>query len=265
MTILVSVKINDGIVMATDSATSFASGMVYNHSRKIVNLREGLPIGAMVSGAGGIGNESIDTLLKDLRCRFNGKDTAYPDWVLNPDKYGMQEIAIKVRQFLFEEKLQAHGATAWTKIRLCGYSALRPLAEIWEVSLQGTTCPAPVCVQTEQEFGLRWDGEYEALDRLVFGLGTRFNELSVKHGLSEPQTAELKEKLVPELYELLFVEAMPMRDAINLARYLVETTIGFVQYSISRPKTVGGPVQIVAITKHEGFQWIEYGHSLTPS
>jgi len=40
--------------------------MIYHHAQKIVNLRKGLPIGAMVTGAGGIGNESIDTLLKDL-------------------------------------------------------------------------------------------------------------------------------------------------------------------------------------------------------
>jgi len=49
--------------MAADSASSFASGMVYRHADKIVNLRQGLPIGVMVTGAGGIGNESIDTLL----------------------------------------------------------------------------------------------------------------------------------------------------------------------------------------------------------
>ena len=263
MTILVSVKINDGVVMATDSASSFASGMVYNHSRKIVNLREGLPIGAMVTGAGGIGNESIDTLLKDLRFRFNGKDKAYAHWTLDPEHYSMQDIASRVRQFLFEEKSKAHGATTWTKVRLCGYSALRPLAEVWEVSLNGESSPEPVCVQNEQEFGLRWDGEYEALDRLVFGLGTRFNEFAAKHGLQPEQVLELREKLVPDLYELLFVEAMPMKDAVDLARYLVETTIGFVQFSVSRVKTVGGPIQIAAITKHEGFQWIQHGYSLT--
>jgi len=43
MTVLVSVKINDGVVMAADSASSFASGMIYHHAQKIVNLRKGLP------------------------------------------------------------------------------------------------------------------------------------------------------------------------------------------------------------------------------
>src|ERR1700719_4422490 len=52
MTVLVSVKINDGVVMAADSASSFESGMVYQNADKIVNLMEGLPIGAMATGAG---------------------------------------------------------------------------------------------------------------------------------------------------------------------------------------------------------------------
>ena len=41
MTVLVSVKINDGVVMAADSASSFESGMVYQNADKIVNLMEG--------------------------------------------------------------------------------------------------------------------------------------------------------------------------------------------------------------------------------
>ena len=87
MTVLVSVKINDGVVMAADSASSFESGMVYQNADKIVNLMEGLPIGAMATGAGGIGNESIDTLMKDLRRRFSGADARHPDWALDPATY----------------------------------------------------------------------------------------------------------------------------------------------------------------------------------
>ncbi len=70
MTVLVSVKINDGVVMAADSASSFESGMVYQNADKIVNLMEGLPIGAMATGAGEIGNDSIDTLHEGFASSF---------------------------------------------------------------------------------------------------------------------------------------------------------------------------------------------------
>src|SRR5271170_4109920 len=73
-TIIVSVKINDGIIMASDSASTFATGQTYLTADKIVNLVKGLPIGVMVTGNGGIGSESIATLPKDLRRRLDGTD-----------------------------------------------------------------------------------------------------------------------------------------------------------------------------------------------
>jgi hypothetical protein len=36
----------------------------------------------MSTGAGGIGNESVETLLKDRRRRFVGQDLAHADWRL---------------------------------------------------------------------------------------------------------------------------------------------------------------------------------------
>jgi hypothetical protein len=257
MTVLVSVKINDGVVMAADSASSSASGMVYRHADKIVNLRQGLPIGAMVTGAGGIGNESIDTLLKDLRRRFNGEDEVRRDWALDPARYTLAGVANRLRTFLFEEKAAAYAGEVWTRVRLCGYSAGRPLAEGWKILLLGPNSPAPTQVQGEHEFGIRWDGEYEALSRLIFGLGTGFEDAAAASGLDPDAARELHAKLSPALFELLFVEAMPIRDAVDLARFLVETTIGFVKFSIVRPKTVGGSIAIAAVTKHEGFQWVQ--------
>ena len=58
MTIIVSVKINDGVVMAADSALTFPGPQVFHHANKIVNLRKGLPIGAMSTGNGGIEERS---------------------------------------------------------------------------------------------------------------------------------------------------------------------------------------------------------------
>ena len=58
--------------------------------------------------------------------------------------------------------------------------------------------------------------------------------------------------------ETLAIPTMPIQDAIDLARYLVEVTMGFIKFSIGKqPKTVGGTIEIAAITKHEGFRWVQ--------
>src|ERR1700747_2631996 len=111
----------------------------------------------------------METILKDLRRRFEGKDEARRDWTLDPECYALAQVANLLRTFLFEEKAAAYAGEVWTRVRLCGYSADRPLAEGWEILLLGPNSPAPTQVQGEQDFGIRWDGEYEALRSLGSG------------------------------------------------------------------------------------------------
>ncbi|MGK7871413.1 hypothetical protein [Falsiroseomonas sp. E2-1-a20] len=257
MTIIVSVKINDGIVMAADSAGTMGSGQIYTHANKITNLCKGLPLGAMSTGAGGIGNESVETLLKDLRRRFAGCDPAYADWRLDPASYTLEQVVGRLRTFLFEEKAAPCLEPINLQLRLCGYSAGRSLAEVWEVSMTGQDCPPPRQIMEETAFGVMWDGQYEALNRLILGLGFDIGRALVKHGLPAEQAGRLQEELVGDLYATLSVPAMPIQDAIDLARFLVETTIGFVRFAVFMPKSVGGAVEIAAITKHEGFRWVQ--------
>jgi hypothetical protein len=58
------------------------NGQIYTHANKVANLCEGLPVGVMSTGSGGIGNESVETLLKDLRRRFSGLAPSHPDWLI---------------------------------------------------------------------------------------------------------------------------------------------------------------------------------------
>ena len=129
MTVIVSVKINDGVVMAADSAGTMPGGQVYAHANKIADLGAGLRVGAMSTGAGGIGNESVETLLKDLRRRFAGLDPAHPDWRLDPAGYTIKHVAGRLRSFLFEEKAAPFPEPTSLQLRLCGYSVGRPLFE----------------------------------------------------------------------------------------------------------------------------------------
>lgn len=262
MTIIVSVKINDGIVMASDSALSFATGQIYHHGDKIVNLCKGLPLGVMVTGEGGIGSESITTLLKDLRLRLSGRDPANPDWGLDPEKYTVGEVAERLREFMFAEKALNGPSVGFMRFRICGYSYGRPLPEIWEVKIMGKSCDNPTLVRKEADFGVNWDGEYDVLNRLILGIPVDFNKVAVESQLygTDAEAEAARQKLVPGLYQSFVMTAMPIQDAIDLARFLVETTIGAIHFNFSARKTVGGPIEIATITKHEGFRWIARKH-----
>jgi hypothetical protein len=176
MTIVVTAKVSDGIVLAADSAGSFFGGgpapiKIYNNANKIFNLREVWPIGAMVYGNSGIGAASVETLSKDLRVRLS--DDTDQEYGLRRDAYTIEEVAQKARRFLFEESYRAAYPVPPPDFgmgyRVCGYSAGASLPEIWEFTIIGAQCDPPVLVQSQQECGLRWAGENEALDRLVLG------------------------------------------------------------------------------------------------
>src|SRR5437762_11604068 len=76
MTVCVAVCVHDGIVFASDSATSLVGAdgtgnaiveRVYQYGNKIFDLDKRLPIGAMTAGLGGIRNAPILSLAKDCR------------------------------------------------------------------------------------------------------------------------------------------------------------------------------------------------------
>jgi len=271
MTIVVTAKVTDGIVLAADSAASFvmpgssAQLKIYNHANKIFNLVKVWPIGAMVYGAGSMGAASIETLSKDLRLRLsNSGDGIYG---LDPNSFTIEEVAIKARKYLYEESYRNAFATPPTNFkmgyRVCGYSASASLSEVWEFFINGADCPAPYKIQAAEEFGLRWAGENEALDRLHYGTTVGIKSWLVSEGLA-PQAAvdALFSRFISQFGISLVMPAMPIQDAIDVARFAVETASKYTKYGL-RPETIGGPIEIAAITKHEGFKWVARKHYYT--
>jgi hypothetical protein len=105
MTVAVLVKVFDGIVLATDSATTIplpdGSVQVYNNADKIFNLHRKLPIAAMTWGLGQVGPASVSAVAKDLRTRFMGEaSAAFEDWALEEDSYTIENVAKKLAETL---------------------------------------------------------------------------------------------------------------------------------------------------------------------
>jgi hypothetical protein len=69
-------------------------------------------------------------------------------------------------------------------------------------------------------------------------------------------------ELVQRFAAPLSLPAMPIQDAIDVARFCVETAAKYARYGM-RPETIGGPIELAAITKHEGFKWVARKHYYT--
>ena len=273
MTIAVSLKVNDGLVLATDSASTLiqrnpdgSTGVlnVYNNADKIFNLRKGLPIGAMTWGSGGIGVESISTLMKDLRRRLSGEESEFEDWEIKRGSFQVLDVAKRLRDFIYHEKY-APTFQEWSEkpplgFAVTGYSSNQSLAEEFQILMNGTDEPDIKPLRGLAESGLTWFGEPEAITRLVLGFGMQLQAVfQTRLGVSGDDLAKAMEIIRRELAIPLVIPAMPIQDAIDLAEFLVDSTIQFSRFTPG-PATVGGPIEIAAITKHEGFKWIKRKH-----
>ncbi len=259
-------KVTDGIVLAADSASSFfdetgARIKIYNNANKVFNLVKTQPIAAMVYGCGSIGASSVETLTKDLRTRLS--DSKNDQYGIDLAAYTIKEVAEKARRFLYEECYKAAYPDPDPKYlmgyRVCGYSASQSLAEVWEFSIVGADCLPPYQIQGTESFGVRWAGENEPLDRLVLGVPGALDEVLAERGVPADEARKIFLEVIRRSGWSPTLPAMPIQDAIDVAKFLVETACGYAKFGI-RAETIGGPIEIAAITKYEGFKWISRKH-----
>jgi hypothetical protein len=274
VTVAVAVKVFDGIVLAADSATTVTlpggGHQVWNNANKVFHLHRKYPVAAMTWGLGNIGSASIATLAKDLRRRFMGGDVLLPDWKLQ-ETYTVEEVANLLVSMIFDELYapEFSGPQApYLGMLVAGYSATSKQAEAWLIEMTDPAMrPVPTLLMSQDRSGWHAFGQYDAAVRLLKGY-----DLSLPDRLAavlDPAEAVKAEQLLTSgvLECPAVASAMPFADAIAFAKFLVDTTVGYSRFRFG-PDTVGGPVEVAGITRHEGFKWISrkhyYGQDLNP-
>lgn len=267
MTIAVSLKVNDGVVLAADSASTImqqgAGGgaviNVYNNANKVFNLRKGLPIGMITWGLGGIGGASISTLAKDLRARLTDEN-----WALDPQSYTIHDVATRVREFMYDEQYSpaAQGQQGFPDLGfiVAGYSAGAAHAEELHMLLTPGGCQGPLPLRQAEQTGVTWAGQPESISRLINGYSAALPGLLANELGKTPQEAEqIMAKVAPQLGAPVVNPAMPFQDAIDLAEFLVSVAINYSRF-MPGAQGVGGPIEVAAVSKHEGFKWVRRKH-----
>jgi hypothetical protein len=271
LTIAISIKINDGLVLGSDSASTVIGQTpdgqlqvfnVYNNADKVFNLQKGLPIGAITWGAGSIGQASTSTIMKDLRKIFTeGDEEKHPGWKLDKTTYTVESVANRLKEFIFDELyVPAFKDFAHKKPDLgfivAGYSANAPMADEFQIDIREGVCQGPRAVHTREQIGMTWAGEAEALNRLLAGVSAGLPQVLQNVCKLQPNQLPQVIQLIQQACHPLVLPAMPLQDAIDLTEFLVDVTIKFSRFMPGAP-TVGGPIEIAAISKHEGFRWIK--------
>lgn len=273
MTVVVGVQTTDGLVLASDSATTQQmttpdgprTSAIWNSANKIFNLRRTWPIGAMTFGNAALSGLSISTLAKDLRLAFEGKAQDPDVAELDADSYTMEEVANALHNF-YQKRFAASGATDDLGFLAGGFSAGSDSPEMWQVMLQNsgniTQRVLPV-----GETGIAHQGMTDAITRLMDSAGQGLGEALERHGVPAGSGEAAAESLRSDLSITWAWPGMPLGEIIDVAKFLVDTQIQFTRF-MPGDAIVGGPVEVAALTKHDGFRWVQrkhyYSQSLNP-
>lgn len=267
MTVCVCVKVNETMVFAADSASSFDAGgakdgngdtiqQVYRHGNKLFQLHREYPIMAMTAGLGNFGQASIAMLAKQFRQMIGAKGTS----PLGID-YRMEDIVgLAHKFFLLEEFAKVPDPTGTVfELWLGGYSSGENLPELWKLSVFNGQVQDPVVVADKEDVGIFVGGQRDPIQRLIGGFGWKLETVLRDHGVTPEQFPKLYEAISPELFLPLLSPVMPIQDAIDLTEFLADMTKKVFRFR-AVPEYVAGDIDVATITKYENFRWIKRKH-----
>lgn len=259
MTIIASVKVRDGIVLATDSMTQISTRLetgevrvikAYSNARKLFQIRD-LSIGTMSHGIGNIGPRSIENLVLEFSRRLD--ELVAQPWTVEAVARGLYGFI----RGIYDEAFQ--GLTNEQRERelvlgffLSGYSPKAVFAQEWEFVLPRATDVHRV--RQDEAFGSSWRGITLPFERLYNGFDRRIVDALREAGVAGEviqRTLSIERWRMPIAYD-----GMPLQDAINFAVYILETTIGAATFEVGVAPTCGGPLQVATILPDTGWQWI---------
>lgn len=268
MTVAIVVAIYDGVVLASDSATTMShldpSGAAsyvntYNKAEKVFRLSSAAPLGAVAYGLGNIGTVSVAALFKEIAKRLDGRSPHHQDWTVCPSDYTVKRIAERVIEVIFDEHyapLLRQGEPAFGfGCKIAGYAAESLQPEVWSIDFHGATRPLPQLVRAVGQYGVSCDGEPEAISRLVCGYSQQTVAVLQSVGATEPLIERFIASADQTFRARLARPPMPLADAAELAAFLVSLSCQFARFQPGAA-TVGGAPQVATISAADGFEWI---------
>ena len=147
VTIILSIKVQDGVVLASDSAVMHR-GHLYLNGEKNLELLKGLPVGVLISGDGAIGTRALASVIQDFGIRASLKSDPLR---IDPDDYTMKEVATKLQSFVYDASM-ASISPIRSSLILSGYSSDSDLPETWSIRFDGGARIEPELVWGEDEY-----------------------------------------------------------------------------------------------------------------
>ncbi len=267
MSICIMVKVGEGLVLASDSASTISGAPIFNqgqtgpqgivkifyNSTKIFQIAK-LPIGVFNWGAASFSSRTVASLVEE----FENKDEIQK---LDKNKVNVKKIAKDLQDFMLKksdelfENIPKEGRPK-TGFLVCGYSKGEFFSDEYTFSIPDSTALNKIRpdIDGKPNFGANWYGMADAIIRFHHGRDDKILKIVKDLDLADDKKALFDKKLKELPFPILF-PSMPLGDAIDFAKFLVDLTIARFRFVIGA-ELCGGPVDVATITRKNGFGWI---------
>ena len=253
MTIALTIRISNALILATDSSSAIMEiendiprvHQTYFNADKLFNLKENKPVGCLTWGDGSINGIPISSLTKEF-----GDE-------LEIDELNIEMITNQFIEFL--KNVIKDSGNVNIGFLIAGYSDGDEYdPEMYVIEIKQGKIQEKVKL-TNDSFSISWFGDYDFLSRFIFGIDSNMGTMLKENGFDEDEVDEIIDFSKRELALPLGFSEMPIQDAIDLAKFLVDICIKSSRF-IPGPQVIGGPTDIAVITKYDGFKWVERKH-----
>lgn len=255
MTIAVNIAVPEGIVFATDSRQTYTNAkndvrVSSDNAQKLFQL--GARHAGVTYGWAFLCNRNIHSHVQDFKATVSS-DLKTEDLAKALAKYLTEQYNKHIEKEYDAPVDEKNYALA---LLVGGYDAGDKEGKVYEIYVPGDE--AHLIQTTDERVGAAWRGHTLVVGRLLKGYDTRLRELE---GFDEKLGKTLESAPLDYLVDYW---SMPLQDAIDLATFLVHTTIQMQRFSDGIRMTpgmsanCGGAIDVAIVEPDKGFLWMRH-------
>lgn len=257
MSLGVVIKGPEGVVLSTDSRVTLEGHppegppIVVNFDNATKLLKFGgkqSHVGAVTYGAAIIGLRTAHSYLPEFEQEF--KDEL---------RLAILEFSKKLSAFFqkrWDEATPKDYAGPGMTFIVGGYDEGAAYGRVFLFEIPGK--PEPIEQNPgDQNFGMTWGGQLQITSRLIHGFDPALAQiLRQKLQIKETELTQLLDVIRQQLMFTIPYNVLPLQDCVDLATFMVRTTITAQALSVGI-RGVGGPIEVATIIRTDGFKYVQ--------
>ncbi len=255
MSLAVVIKGPEGVVLAADSRVSVTAAepnnpVTVNFDNATKLLTFGKPhtkVAAVTYGMASIGNRTAHSFLPEFEASLPAKAAAVEEYAnLLKDFYAAR----------WKEAAPTDQGGPDMSFIVAGFD---PGASYGRIFLLGIPSnPQPKAYYSgETEFGVRWGGQLEIVNRIVLGFDPRLPALLTKYlGVDQATLDQGFGRIAQDLEFAIPYGLLALQDCVDLAIFLIRATVTAQNLALTL-RGVGGAIDVASITRTEGLHYVQ--------